>query len=170
MTARFIALAALACAGLLAGCGEKEEITSAPAPAPGETSAAPAQTSTTPAPTDTEARPRTSKEEGGASPEDQEGGAGDEIPARSQALFTGRGGRISPRRVRVPPFIAVRVELRSADGARYRLRGGGKTLRAGGRLSSMGATFDGLRPGRRLTLSGAGGRAVVVEASAEPGP
>ena len=37
----------------------------------------------------------------------------------SQALFTGRGGRLTPRVVRVPPFIAIRVELRSADGATY---------------------------------------------------
>ena len=64
----------------------------------GDERGAGAQTSTTPAPTDTEARPRTPKAAGRGVPEDQEGGAGDEIPARSQALFTGRGGRISPRR------------------------------------------------------------------------
>ena len=64
----------------------------------------------------------------GGSPEDQPGGAGDEIPARSQAQFTGRDGRVSPRLVRVPPFISVRVELRSADGAEYKLSGGGKTI------------------------------------------
>ncbi len=37
------------------------------------------------------------------SPEDQPGGGGDEEPARSLALFTGEGGRITPRVVRVPP-------------------------------------------------------------------
>jgi hypothetical protein len=105
----------------------------------------------------------------GGSPEDQQGGAGDEIPASSQALFTGRGGRISPRVVRVPPFIAIRVELRSADGERYGLAAGGRSVRAGGPVEGTSAVFDGLRPGKRLVLSGPGGR-VVVEASAEPGP
>ncbi len=84
-------------------------------------------------------------------------------------MITGRRGRLSPRVVRVPPFIAIRVELRSADGGRYRLTGAGKTLRVGDRVSSMAATFDGLRPARQLVLQGTGGR-VVVEASAEPGP
>ncbi len=83
-------------------------------------------------------------------------------------MITGRGGRLSPRVIRVPPFIAVRVELRSADGRRYRLSAAGKTLRVRGRRSDA-ATFDGLRPGRRLLMTGTGGR-VVVEASAEPGP
>lgn len=105
----------------------------------------------------------------GGSPEDQPGGAGDEIPARSQALITGRDGRVSPRRVRVPPFISVRVELHSADGAEYTLSGGGKTITAGGAVATMTADFDGLRPGRRLVLSGPAGK-VTVEASAEPGP
>ena len=159
----------LACSGaVLAGCGEKEEITSGPAPAPAESRPAPADTATTPQPDETKTD-AASPDAPSRSPEDQQGGAGDEIPARSQALFTGRRGRITPRVVRVPPFIAVRVELRSGDGARYRLTGRGKTLRAGGRLSSMGVTFDGLRTGRRLTLRGTGGR-VAVEASAEPGP
>jgi len=106
---------------------------------------------------------------GGGSPEDQPGGAGDEIPARSQALITGRGGRLSPRRVFVPPFISVRVELRSADGAEYSLAGGGRTITAGGGVARTTADFDGLRPGRRLVLSGPTGK-VTVEASAEPGP
>lgn len=105
----------------------------------------------------------------GGSPEDQQGGAGDEIPASSQALFTGRGGKISPRLVRVPPFIAIRVELRSADGERYRLVGGKRSVQAGGPVEGASAVFDGLRPGKRLILSGPSGR-VVVEASAEPGP
>ena len=106
---------------------------------------------------------------GGGNPEDQPGGAGDEIPARSEARITGQGGRLSPRLVRVPPFISVRVVLRSADGATYSLRGDGKRLSVGGGTASMSADFDGLRPGRRLTLGGPAGR-VTVEASAEPGP
>ncbi len=54
------------------------------------------------------------------SPEDEPGGAGDEEPARTLALFTGEGGRITPRTVRVPAFISIRVELRSEDGAGIR--------------------------------------------------
>lgn len=104
-----------------------------------------------------------------SSPESQQGGAGDEVPASSQALLTGRNGRIMPRLVRVPPYIAVRVELRSADGERYRLTANGRAVEAGGQLSSASAVYDGLRPGDRLVLTGPSGR-VVVEASAEPGP
>jgi hypothetical protein len=103
------------------------------------------------------------------SPEDQPGGAGDEEPARSQALFTGRGGQIRPRIVLVPPFIAVQVELRSGDGRRYSLSAGRRRLDVGSGVSSVSTTFDGLRPGRRVILRGTGGR-VIVEASAEPGP
>ena len=94
---------------------------------------------------------------------------GDEIPARSQALITGRGGRLSPRRVFVPPFISVRVELRSADGAEYSLSGGGKTTERRRGVARTTADFDGLRPGRTLVLGGPTGRVAVV-ASAEPGP
>jgi hypothetical protein len=103
------------------------------------------------------------------SPEEQEGGAGDEVPASSQALITGDGGDLSPRTVRVPPFIAIRVQLRSADGVEYELSGGGKTVAAGGEIETAGTLFDGLRPGKRLVLSGPQGKVTVV-ANAEPGP
>jgi hypothetical protein len=184
LSVRRTAAAALATAGLAAGgCGGDDEAPPAPLPSGGATEAAPPATEPEPPPTDTaparterepEAAERPGEEARSArrrreSPEDQPGGAGDEIPARSQALFTGRGGRIRPRTIRVPPFIAVRVELRSADGRLYSLRGQGRRLRAGGQLASMAATFDGLRPGRRLRLRGPGG-GVTVEASAEPGP
>jgi hypothetical protein len=103
------------------------------------------------------------------SPEEQEGGAGDEIPASSQALITGSGGKLSPGTVRVPPFIAIRVQLRSADGVEYELKGGGKTIKAGGEIETAGTTFDGLRSGEKLVLSGPQGKITVV-ANAEPGP
>jgi hypothetical protein len=119
---------------------------------------------------DTETEGSGSGGTGGASPgEEQEGGAGDEVAASSQALITGRGGKLSPGLIRVPPFIAIRVELRSADGVEYKLRAGGKTVSAGGEIASASTTFDGLRPGKRLVLTGPSGR-VVIEASAEPGP
>ena len=103
------------------------------------------------------------------SPEEQEGGAGDEVPASSQALITGDGGKLSPGTVRVPPFIAIRVQLRSADGVEYELSGGGKTVKAGGEIETAGTTFDGLRTGEKLVLSGPQGKVTVI-ANAEPGP
>ena len=69
--------------------------------------------------------------------------------------------------MRVPPFISIRVELRSADNKTYELRARGRTLRADADVSSASSSFAGLRPGKRLVLTGPSGR-VVVEASAEP--
>jgi hypothetical protein len=99
------------------------------------------------------------------------GGAGDEEPAQTLALFTARDGKVTPRRVQVPAFISIRVELRSGDGAEHSLTFGTKTIKAGGALSSAATAFDGLRPGDRLvgTVDGGGGR-VVISATAEPGP
>jgi hypothetical protein len=93
------------------------------------------------------------------------------VPARAEALLTGRGGRITPRLVRVPQFISVRVVLRSADGEPYSLRIAGRSLRAGGALSSASAELDGLRPGRAYVATHeATGAKIRIEASAEPGP
>ena len=69
----------------------------------------------------------------------------------------------------MPPFIAIRVELRAADRRAYELRARGRTVRVDGDVSSTSTSFAGLRPGKRLVLTGPSGR-VVVEASAEPGP
>jgi hypothetical protein len=106
---------------------------------------------------------------GRQSPENQPGGAGDEVPASSQALITGRDGRLHPTVVRVPPFIAIRVELSSEDGVEYELEGGGRDVKAGGEIQSASTTYDGLRPGKRLVLTGPQGN-VTIEATAEPGP
>jgi hypothetical protein len=132
-------------------------------------------TATTPIATETAPTTTGGEAEGGGakppstSPEEQEGGAGDEIPASSQALITGSGGKLSPTTVRVPPFIAIRVQLRSADGVEYELSGGGKTVKAGGEIETAGTTFDGLRTGEKLVLSGPQGKITVI-ANAEPGP
>jgi cytoskeletal protein RodZ len=105
------------------------------------------------------------------SPEDQQGGAGDEQPAYTLALFTGRGGRISPRVVRVPAFISIRVELRSADGKEYGLAFGTKALNVSGALSSVSTTLDGMRAGAGVVGTPLGtGNGVRIEATAEPGP
>jgi hypothetical protein len=105
------------------------------------------------------------------SPEDLPGGAGDEEPARVLALFTARGGRITPRVVRVPAFIQVKVELRSADGQTYGLRFGDTTITAGGQFDSVSTAIPGLRQGEAVTGRPTGaGNPVRIEATAEPGP
>ena len=176
MAFRLCAAALISLALVAGGCGDDDEGRVEQDTASTATSPSTTPTDTAPAATETEAETQTETEEsgsggtGGASPgEEQEGGAGDELEASSQALFTGRGGKISPRVVRVPPFIAIRVELRAADGRVYELRARGRTVRADGDVSSTSTSFGGLRPGKRLVLTGPSGR-VVVEASAEPGP
>jgi hypothetical protein len=159
----------------LAACGDDEDDNGATGYGAGTKTE---QTDT--AATETTATETTATETGGeaegggakppsTSPEEQEGGAGDEVPASSQALITGNGGKLSPGTVRVPPFIAIRVQLRSADGVEYELSGGGKTIKAGGEIETAGTTFDGLRAGEKLVLSGPQGKVTVV-ANAEPGP
>jgi hypothetical protein len=108
---------------------------------------------------------------GTAEPESQTGGAGDEVPAQTLALFTAENGAITPRTVRVPAYISIRVELRSGDGNEYSLTFGDKTIKVTDPLHSVSTTFDGLKPGAKLvgTPTGAGGK-VVVSATAEPGP
>ncbi|HEV7847158.1 MAG TPA: hypothetical protein VGO83_12970 [Thermoleophilaceae bacterium] len=163
----------LAALPVLAGCGGDDEQTTATAANTTPTETAPAVTA--PADTATEKDDAPKGEdlvtETSPSPEDQPGGAGDEEPARTLALFTARGGQIRPRVVRVPAFISIQVELRSADGARYGLRFGDTTITAGGDLNSVSTTIDGLRPGEAITgrPTGAGNR-VRISATAEPGP
>ena len=166
----FVLIAGIALLMGISGCGgDDEEASSAPSSAP-----------TTSSPKiGTVESPTTNEQETGAetettpaeSPEDQPGGAGDEEPARTLALFTARGGRITPRVVRVPAFISIEVQLRSADGAEYKMRFGDVTIKVGGALSSVSTTLDGLRPGKAIvgTPEGAGNR-VRIEATAEPGP
>jgi hypothetical protein len=152
-----------------AGCGGDDEPR-----ARTEATTAPAETATTESqPEEPEAKPPPAETttQQATTPEDMPGGAGDEEPARTLALFTARGGRITPRVIRVPAFIAVQVELRSADGATYSLRFGDTTITAGAELSSVSTTIDGLRPGERITgRPGGAGNAVRIEATAEPGP
>lgn len=133
------------------------------------TETTPTETETTGTATDDEAEDGGAKAPTTVPSEDQEGGAGDEVPASSQAAITGSGGKLSPATVRVPPFIAIRVALRSADGVEYKLAGGGKTVKAGGEIETAATTFDGLRSGEKLVLNGPQGKVTIV-ANAEPGP
>jgi hypothetical protein len=154
---------------VLSGCGGDSEPTDTAAkpPSRSDTTTQGRSTTVAPAPRTDTAAPKSTP-----SPETtQPGGAGDEDPARSQALLTGRGGRIAPRVVRVVPYIAIRVELRSADGRSYQLRFGRRSIRAGGQVSSASVSFPGLRPGKTLVGRPVGaGNTVRIEANAEPGP
>jgi hypothetical protein len=162
------AFAALALVFVAAGCGGGKQHAKA---APSKTTTSPAtetQTSTVGTETTTTPAGQTNTS---TSPEHQQGGAGDEEPARSQALFTGKGGRETPTVIRVPSYIAIRVELRSSDGRTYELRFGSRTLKADREVGSMSTNFAGLRPGKALTGEPVGGgNKVRVEATAEPGP
>lgn len=176
----------------LAGCGGDDEESAATTEAPPAATAEPAPTATEDTETATEEteaeepepaepepaepepaepEPEPAEPEVPTSPEDQPGGAGDEEPARSLALFTGEGGRITPRIIRVPAFISIRVELRAEDGREYGLRFGDDTISVSAGLSSVATTIDGLRPGEAVvgTPTGAG-NPVRIEATAEPGP
>jgi hypothetical protein len=164
---------ALVIALLLAfsGCGgdDEEPSTTPVTTAPTETTATQTETDETESEQESpEVETETTPAE---SPEDEEGGAGDEEPARTLALFTADNDRITPRVVRVPAFISIEVELRSKDGRKYGMRFGDVTITAGGELSSVSTTIDGLRPGKAIvgTPTGAGNR-VRIEATAEPGP
>jgi hypothetical protein len=166
----FVLIAAFGLLMAFSGCGgDDEESSSAPSTAPAGTSS---ETATAEAPTETEPVVEDKTEsEPAESPEDEPGGAGDEEPARTLALFTANDGRITPRVVRVPAFISIEVQLRSADGAKYRMRFGDTTISVGGGLGSVSTTIDGLRPGEAIvgTPEGPGNR-VRIEATAEPGP
>jgi hypothetical protein len=158
---------------VLGGCGGDDEPTP-PATQEGTVS----KEATAPSDTQTEtAEPGPATEtlpndgNGTGTGESGAGGAGDEEAAQTLALFTGRNGAITPRKVRVPAFISIRVELRSGDGADYALTFGDKTIKVQDPLTSVSTKFDGLRPGAKLVgkPTGASGK-VVIEATAEPGP
>jgi hypothetical protein len=171
--ALFIGLLAVAGCG---GGGEKSTTTStAVSSAPSQfESTQTVQTITTPpstatTPTTTQKAPTKTN----TSPEDQPGGAGDETPIATQALFTANGGRISPARVRVPPFIAVRVVLQAKDAKAYTLIVGGKEVAVGEGRTRASVRLDGLRPGARYVAHNQFGNkpaALVIVANAEPGP
>jgi hypothetical protein len=169
VSARTVAsLIAVGASGLaLAACGgDDEDADRAPPSVPAETLPAPVTTPPpeTAPPPGGEPDPRAEPPE--APPE------GDEEAIRSEAVFTGRGGRLTPPEVRVPPYIAIRVILRSPDAGRdqsYTLTIGGRRLAIGHTRTVDEAELDGLLPGRAYRGRSPQG-AVRVVASAEPGP
>jgi hypothetical protein len=171
-TRKLLAACLVATALAAAGCGGDDEPEATAPTTTAETETTPVVTTPTDTQTETkpmETAPAPAKTE--TSPEDMPGGAGDEEPARTLALFTARGGRIRPRLVRVPAFISIQIELRSADGENYSLRFGDVTIRAGGAINSTSTTIDGLRPGESIAGVPQGtGNMVRISATAEPGP
>jgi hypothetical protein len=141
---RLAGLAALIALAALAGCGGGGKKETA-ATAPSQTQPPPA-TETTPTST------QTSPTQTNTSPEDQPGGAGDEQANSSKAEFTGRDGDIHPATIEVPAFIAVKVILRSADGASYAITVAGHDLSVGGGEDKASVTLSGLRPGRSYAV------------------
>lgn len=164
---RAVVAAALGAGLALAGCGGGNGDSGT------QSAAKPQGTATSGGRTTSERRrpPSTRSQALPGSPETQPGGAGDEQPARVPASFTARAGRVRPRTVHVPPFIAVVVSLRSADGRAYALRFPTATLRVGPRRRTASIRLAGIRVGRAVSGRpiGAGSRVRVV-ADAEPGP
>ena len=135
---------------------ETTPTTTAPAPV---TTPPPETTDTSKAP-DPDSEPRT------VPPEEQQG---DEEAIRSEAVFTGRNGRLTPREIRVPAFIAIRVILRAQDQGSYALRIGGQSLGVDATVSTDEVNLDGLLPNESYQGRSGNGNVRVV-ASAEPGP
>jgi O-antigen ligase len=162
----------------VAGCGADSETVQDPRTDSPETPLSTGTdhepTATTPenqspsAPTTT--NPDSATTTGPKSPESQPGGAGDEQPIGVDAAFTGRGGKLSPGLVRVPPFIAVTATLKSADGKPYTIDFDGKVLSVGPGHTRATVEFNGLRQGASYVGKVPGGGTVKIEASAEPGP
>ncbi len=102
-------------------------------------------------------------------PEEQQG---DEEPIRSEAVFTGKDGRLTPRAIRVPAFIAIRVILRAVDAGPeqgYTLEIGGSRLAIGHARPVDELELDGLLPDEVYEGKSPQGNVRIV-ASAEPGP
>jgi hypothetical protein len=151
---------------MLSACGDDDEDT--------DTAAETTPTATAPAPVttpppevpgtgggdDSDEEPRT------VPPEEEQG---DEEAIRSEAVFTGRNGRLTPREIRVPAFIAIRVILRSADDGAYSLRMEGTRLEIGPGKQVDELELDGLLPDKSYEGKSPQGDVRVV-ASAEPGP
>jgi hypothetical protein len=163
--------AALICLALvaLAGCGGGGGKTTASSSTPAA-SAPPTQTGGL-GTSEPEIETQTAPTQTSTSPEDQPGGAGDETPIATQALFTGKGGDITPATIRVPPFIAVKVVLHSADGGMYGIEVEHHELNVDGRNPTASVKLSGLRAGKRYTVDVSGApEALSIVANAEPGP
>jgi hypothetical protein len=156
----------------LAGCGGSGKKTTVSAPPTQPAPATSSSSTTTSTTSSSKSTSTTTTKTSSGSPESQQGGAGDETPISTQALFTGRAGRLSPATIRVPPFIAVTVVLHSADGRPYSITVKGKTLAVGEARDQASLKLPGLKPQGRYVVTNKGGSPprLIVVASAEPGP
>jgi hypothetical protein len=162
---RATAACALALLALAAGCGGDDDEEESPEREPAATApTAPETTSEEPEPTTTEGEETIPPEE------DDQGDPEAEEPVRSEAVFTAKGGRISPRRVEVPAYIAIRVELRPKDERDYSIVFEGYRMSVGGNTEAAFLSLDGLQPGDRYTGTASTGERLVISATAEPGP
>ena len=151
---------------MFAACGGDDEDPDRPAETTPTTTAPPPVTTPPPETTVPDKGPDPDSEPRTVPPEEQQG---DEEPIRSEAVFTGRSGRLTPPEIRVPAFIAIRVILRSTDGQAYSLTIGGERLAIGSGRDVDEVDLDGLLPNRAYAGKSPQGN-VRVEASAEPGP
>jgi hypothetical protein len=107
---------------------------------------------------------------GGATARGGSRAGGGAEPVRAPAALTGRGGKVTPSSVHVPPFIAIQVTLTSADGRSYTLQAGRRTLTVGHSSRTASLYLPGLRPGLQYALGAHGGGTIHISATAEPGP
>jgi hypothetical protein len=152
---------------MFTACGDDDEEAAPPAETTPTVTATPPVTTPPPEVPGTDEGKDPDEEPLTVPPEEQQG---DEEAIRSEAVFTGSGGRLTPREVRVPAFIAIRVILRSTDDQIYSLRIGGTRLvigDAGVRVDEL--ELDGLPPDESYIGKSPQGNVRVV-ASAEPGP
>jgi hypothetical protein len=151
----------VALAGCGGGGGGSTQTTTAAQPAPSTSTS-----TTTPQSGSATVAPPTTSKTTSSTAEQQ---SGDETPISTQALFTGRGGKITPRKVEVPPFIAVTVVLRSADGKTYSIEVPGHGIATNGRAQLK---LPGLRAEHRYVIKNNSGTpaTLIIEANAEPGP
>jgi hypothetical protein len=154
---------------MFTACGDDEEDADRPAETTPTVSTPPPVTTPPPETTGTSKEPDPQSEPRTVPPEELQG---DEEPIRSEAVFTGKGGRLTPREIRVPAFIAIRVILRSVDAGAdqaYSLKIGGGRLAIGHARAVDELELDGLLPDESYEGKSPQGNVRVV-ASAEPGP
>jgi hypothetical protein len=162
-----VVLAAAGCGGGNTGTGPAGEPTaSAPeATAPPTDATQPGTTAVTPPPTTT-SQPPTQTE-----PQQDEDGGGEQQIRVPASFVVKPGGRLTPRTITVPPFLAIEISLRAEDGKPHRLvlaTTPPHALRVGA-AGRAAVRIRGLRAGRYAVMLD-GRRAGALVAGGEVGP